>query len=273
MEKIKQMITDQIKEHEQVQNRINQFLINAPKGTLKIQTKNNRPYYYWQYQGEDGRMQQQYLPKNQTTITEQLAQKRYYEKIKPMVKENLAALYHFEKYYHFHEITEAFDSLSSARKELVIPFRKTVKELVREWATEEYEPYQAHPESLRFETENGEMVRSKSECIIANLLYKQRENLLYKYERPIDLSIYGKDYTIHPDFTVLNTHTGKITYWEHAGLMDDPKYGSDFVWKYNLYQANNIIPGKDVIFTCESQLNPLDIGLVKKMIERLVGDN
>lgn len=54
--------------------------------------------------------------------------------------------------------------------------------------------------------------------------------------------------------------------------MDDPKYGADFVWKYNLYQANNIIPGKDVIFTCESQLNPLDIGLVKKMIERLVGD-
>lgn len=76
----------------------------------------------------------------------------------------------------------------------------------------------------------------------------------------------------YPDFTVLNTHTGKITYWEHAGLMDDPKYGADFVWKYNLYQANNIIPGKDVIFTCESQLNPLDIGLVKKMIERLVGD-
>ena len=136
MEKIKQMRLDQIKEYEQVQNRINQFLINAPKGTLKIQTKNNRPYYYWQYQGEDGRIQQQYLPKNQMKIAEQLAQKRYFEKIKPMVRENLAALYNFEKNYHFLEITEAYDSLSSARKDLISPCRKTVREIVAEWTAE-----------------------------------------------------------------------------------------------------------------------------------------
>ena len=64
-------------------------------------------------------------------------------------------------------------------------------------------------------------MRSKSEVIIANILAKNNEHLLYKYERPLEVVIAGHTQTIHPDFTIINIHTGKITYWEHAGRMDD----------------------------------------------------
>lgn len=39
--------------------------------------------------------------------------------------------------------------------------------------------------------------------------------------------IAGHTQTIHPDFTIINIHTGKITYWEHAGRMDDAQYADD----------------------------------------------
>ena len=38
-----------------------------------------------------------------------------------------------------------------------------------------------------FETDHGEKVRSKSELIIANILFQNRDHLLYKYEKPIEL--------------------------------------------------------------------------------------
>jgi len=28
----------------------------------------------------------------------------------------------------------------------------------------------------------------------------------------------GRMKTIYPDFTIINTNTGKVTYWEHAGV-------------------------------------------------------
>ena len=124
-------------------------------------------------------------------------------------------------------------------------------------------------ENLKFETEQGEFVRSKSEVIIANILYQHQEDILYKYERPLSVVVDGRKKTIYPDFTILNIHTGKVMYWEHAGRMDDPSYANDFVKKANIYINNNLLPGRDVVFTYETLENPLDIGVIKKEIERI----
>lgn len=117
-----------------------------------------------------------------------------------------------------------------------------------------------------FETDRGEMVRSKSELIIANIL-NQNKNLLYKYERPLELIINGKVQVFYPDFTILNINTGKITYWEHAGLMDDPTYSSQFVNKINNYLDNDIVLGNNLVVTYETKNNPLNIKYVRKNIE------
>ena len=127
-----------------------------------------------------------------------------------------------------------------------------------------------YPEHFRFETEQGEIVRSKSEVIIANLLYKQRKNILYKYERPLEIFEEGKVKTIYPDFTIINLNTGRIVYWEHAGRMDDNRYATDFVKKINGYVVNGLIIGKDVIYTYETKEISLDIGIVKRFLEQLI---
>ena len=146
------------------------------------------------------------------------------------------------------------------------PFIKEADLLLLDWEKEAYEVNQKYPESLRFETDHGEMVRSKSELIISNALARE-EMFLYKYERPLQVNHQGRRITIHPDFTVFHKKIGKITYWEHAGIMDDPDYGADFVWKSNLYLENGLYQGRDVIFTYESAEHPLQLRIVRKNID------
>ena len=80
----------------------------------------------------------------------------------------------------------------------------------------------------------------------------------------------GRDILIYPDFTIINTQTGKLTYWEHVGLMSNPEYVSDFVWKNNLYYENHLLPGTDVLFTFETEDHPLEIRMIKNMILNLL---
>ena len=106
--------------------------------------------------------------------------------------------------------------------------------------------------------------------IIADILYQNKEHILYKYERPLEIMINGKKTIIYPDFTIINLKTGKITYWEHAGMMDNPKYASSFVWKVNTYLENGIIQGINLIFTYETSENPLNTQYVLAMIDGLL---
>ena len=137
------------------------------------------------------------------------------------------------------------------------------------WYDEEYEGNTFHPENLKYETEQGEMVRSKSEMIIANILYQHKEDILYKYERPLEIRMDGNVKLIYPDFTIMNLHTGHVVYWEHAGRMDDPYYANEFVKKMNGYIINDLLPGRDVMTTFETLGNPLDVSVVKRVVKEI----
>lgn len=79
-----------------------------------------------------------------------------------------------------------------------------------------------------YKTRNGERVRSKSELIIANLLYEF--NISYEYEKKL---FYSKNKWIEPDFTINN---GKEFYWEHLGMRGIENYDSKWLEKLNIYQ-------------------------------------
>lgn len=77
-------------------------------------------------------------------------------------------------------------------------------------------------------TEKGIWVRSKSEVIIANILF--RSNIDFNYE---DKLFYNNVQWKEPDFTIL--YNGKIWYWEHLGLLGDEKYNDDWQEKKRIY--------------------------------------
>lgn len=81
----------------------------------------------------------------------------------------------------------------------------------------EYLGIDKYSRARKFQTLSGEMVRSKSEVIIANILYQS--GIPFAYEQPLR----APDGSRHdPDFTI--KWNGRTCYWEHLGMLDDEEY-------------------------------------------------
>lgn len=100
-----------------------------------------------------------------------------------------------------------------------------------------------YEDKLVHRTAKGELVRSKSEVIIANALFYK--GVQYTYEPEIILE--GK--IKRPDFQIRDDDTGEMWYWEHCGMMDDPKYKKRWEDKKAFYKKNGIEEGKNLIVT------------------------
>jgi ATP-dependent exoDNAse (exonuclease V) alpha subunit len=126
-----------------------------------------------------------------------------------------------------------------------------------------------YEERLVHRTLRNEMVRSKSELVIADRLHTN--NIDYLYEQP--LTIGGQ--TRYPDFTIEDAESGKKYYWEHCGLLLNPEYRRRWEKKLNWYRQNNILPwqegggtGGTLIVTQDSSTE----GLSSIEIEKLIKD-
>lgn len=96
---------------------------------------------------------------------------------------------------------------------------------------------------LIHETENKIRVRSKSEVIIANILY--REKIDFKYEEKF---VYGDGLYKLPDFTI--RYNNKVWYWEHLGLIGKADYDRKWEAKKKVYKYQGV--WDNVICTYES---------------------
>ncbi|WP_158596097.1 ATP-dependent DNA helicase [Oleomonas cavernae] len=102
----------------------------------------------------------------------------------------------------------------------------------------------------------GDMLRSKSEVIIANLLHER--GIPFRYEQPL----FAGDGTIKlPDFTV--TIAGRTFFWEHLGMLDQTNYAEDWAAKEAWYQR--WFPGQLVTTKESGRLSRDAEGLVTKL--------
>ncbi len=209
-----------------------------------------------------------YIKKKDIKFAKQLAQKEYWQKAKQVLQMQLDTLKQFDETYDETALEQIYEKLPNERKQLVIPVTCSAKQKLKEWYEETYEPYDGFSEYKIYETNRGEMVRSKSEVIIANQLYQRRKDLDYKYERPLGLQDKsGREIIIHPDFTIINKHTGKIYYYEHVGKLDEVRYAMDFARKMELYTINDIMQGRELLLTYEAAGAPLNVSCVRKIME------
>lgn len=130
-----------------------------------------------------------------------------------------------------------------------------------EWAKATYPNNPLYPERLIHKTVSGHLVRSKSETIIDMILYTNQ--IPFRYECALQLG----DTIIYPDFTIMHPVTGKLFYWEHFGLMDEPEYLQKTQFKLNNYIYHGIIPSIQLITTFETRDNPLDPELVESLVK------
>ena len=108
-------------------------------------------------------------------------------------------------------------------------------------------------EHLIHRTEKGHLVRSKSELVIANMLFQL--DIPYEYERVCDgTNAPGR---LRPDFSFV-TADGDLVIWEHLGMLSRPDYRRGWEWKREWYTKNGFAEGKTLFTSTEDNENGLD---------------
>ena len=81
---IKNKAKHEMKKINHMLNAIENYLNHAPEGRLKVQNRRGQSYYYRQYKNDKTtEFSKEYISKKDEHLIKALAQKGYYEKIKP----------------------------------------------------------------------------------------------------------------------------------------------------------------------------------------------
>jgi energy-coupling factor transporter ATP-binding protein EcfA2 len=121
-------------------------------------------------------------------------------------------------------------------------------------------------------TERGDLVRSKSELVIADKLHAR--GVEYAYEQPLVLP---KGRIRYPDFTITDHARGVTFYWEHLGLLGDPGYRARWERKRAEYLQAGIRLAEDaagadevLIETADQPRGGLDAAEIARIIDRTI---
>ena len=117
-------------------------------------------------------------------------------------------------------------------------------------------------EKLIHKTLRGELVRSKSEVIIANELFNRGIN--YEYEQDLELKNGERR---SPDFTIEVKEKRMTYYWEHLGMMSDPSYRQRWENKKKLYAENGIVEGYNLLISQDGLDGSFDSSQIAKLID------
>ncbi|MCR5281953.1 MAG: hypothetical protein K6E18_01145 [Lachnospiraceae bacterium] len=242
-------------------DKIESKLQKAPTGIIHIVNSGKRVQFYLRDDKSD--KSGKYIRKADAQTIRTFLQKYYYEKVMKILKVELKNLEYFLKKTDniTNKIQDAYSELPLEIKHYIDPIDMSDDDYITTWLRIPYQGKEIQEYIPVYQTNNGEMVRSKSELTIANKLADK--GIPYKYECPLTLSNGTK---IYPDFTIMDVRTRKEIYWEHRGLMDDREYAKQAVFKMKSMMKDGIILGKNLIITEETTSNPLGTNEIDAVI-------
>ncbi len=233
----------------------------APEGTLQVDGSKSIPRYFHIKKDPPSK---EYITKKNSIIAELLANKEYADKLLPKAKKELDEIDRYLEFLDHDRADSVYAKLKSGRKSIVSPILLDEETSRQLWNAQRYEQSLKYPEHLKFSTRRGDLVRSKSEALIANIYFEF--GIPYRYECALTL----KDNVVcYPDFTLLDTAHRRIMYHEHLGRLDNPDYLAEQMWKYRMYQKNGIYTGKNLIITGETNDHPFDSELFRSNVREI----
>ena len=237
---------------------------NAPPGRLRLSGGHGYCQYY--HVVDRDHPTGTYIRNADRSKAVSLEYKEYAEQFLPGARRELKALNRFVSQFEKSNSDLIYHNLTPARQKLVSSFLTTDEEYAQKWQAESYTSSSYMPEEKVYQTKRGEMVRSKSELLIADLLYEME--IPYRYEPRVRMKRGNYKY---PDFLILNQKTRQTIYWEHMGLMDDPDYLNNNLAKILEYGENGICLGKNLMITFETSEHPLNVRWIRKILSEILG--
>ena len=117
-------------------------------------------------------------------------------------------------------------------------------------------------EGLIHKTLSGVIVRSKSEVIIADDLF--RAGIQFEYEKQIE----ENGHRCIPDFTIEDA-SGDTIIWEHLGLLDNPSYKASWNKKLAFYNSIGFFEGVNLFTTCDHEGGSIDSNEIKVVVDKI----
>ncbi len=228
---------------------------------VKATFRKGTPQYYLRKAGEK---KYKYVRSAETEIVRSIVQNAYDKKMLFKLEGLQRSLLKFLKKYNVNEINNIYGSLSRGRRILIKPLIIPDEELIKKWYAKFEINSNGFQDERKYATERGDMVRSKSEKIIADILYKH--GIPYVYEPVMNLNGHIK----YPDFAALNIKKQKTIYWEHFGLISEPGYAEKNMRKLLEYEEYGLLCGDNLIFSMESPDSPLSIKMIEKKIKKML---
>ena len=238
----------------------NRWLAKTPSGSLSISCSRGVASFF-QTSGTKNRRRLSKI--NDSLLIQSLAKKDYYSSIIPIAENELNTIDKLLEIKENQTLGMVYENLHYERQKLLTPVEVTRERTLQQWIEMSCTPSEPKSGKYYIPTEQGEMVRSMNEYMIANALF--HNGVPYKYEYPYE-AINGK--TLHPDFFIKNKNTGGEFFWEHFGMMDNPEYVmNSFMYKINLYAADGILLGKNLIATFSGGKYYLDEETINRIIK------
>ncbi|MFA5636348.1 MAG: hypothetical protein WC977_10660 [Anaerovoracaceae bacterium] len=258
-------VTDDYSQHKQLIERFQMELVNLPYGSLQSKNCNGKVrYYHYTPSGSNGTPGKQvYINAKNEGIKTALARRKFIEMCIDSLMHNIEKLQPPLSGYVVYDPEEVRRRMPKAYEgiECSNPSDMMERENPSAWVNEPYEKSTLRLDALKHKSQNGILVRSKSEAMIASQL--EYNNIPYRYEQRFDMP----DHFFYPDFTILNPEDNQIMYWEHFGLMDDEDYRMSVVSKLDAYQSAGILQWENLITTYETSRRPLDAHKVRRIIK------
>lgn len=222
-------------------------------------SKNKCCYFLGNYGSGRGK----YVTKEKMDYARQIMQNEYYEKVEKKLAKIIRNLERSINSCDVLSITDVYAKMSKGRQCMVEPIIETDEEYIARWLEEHPGSQNGYPIAKPYDTNGGEVVRTKAEKIIADELY--RMGIPYRYEPKLQLD---NGLVKYPDFVALNVNERK-TYWiEHFGLTNDSEYIQDNLEKLIIYERNGIVIGDNLIVTVETANYPQNVKTLDKKIKK-----
>ena len=246
-------------------NKLEKLEKTEPEGRLGV--RHCRKYVQYYQLSKETDKGGKYLNKNSRDTVVALAQKQYNHILKEEVEtEKDAVGLCISLLSNDKSVSDrAMSRIPEELRSLIDSDVLTDKDFVNRWKKDG--PMWDNPMEMKtyYTTPTGLKVRSKTEYIIAESL--RNAGVPFHYEKQLDSS-FGIRSGVYPDFTCLNKRTGKTYYWEHFGLMDDPKYSFDAIQKIQNYAAKGYYLGTSLIVSFETSKMPVRTNYINEMIQQ-----
>ena len=193
-----------------------------------------KQYPYWQFY-DHGKQIQKYIHKSGLEVVRQLIEKRKAQFRKRSILRGFIS-----------DMKRALRAIRVNWQEVIAKYEETQKrretKAAARAAAKKVAENKRYADQYKHLTDKGDYVASKSEMIIANKLYSL--GIHYEYEKEVVIG----NVHFRPDFTI-STKDGRIFYWEHAGMMDEPEYRRRHDDKMDFYERNGIRLQENLIVT------------------------